>query len=76
MQFPSRNEIESLRRKYPKDTVVELEHMDDYYAPSPGTRGVVKSVDGMGHIQVCWDNGSSLALVPGVDRFHIVEEIL
>lgn len=70
MQFPTRDEIESLKKMYPKGTVVELDHMDDPQAPPTGTRGVVKSVDGMGQLQISWETGSGLALIPGEDSFH------
>lgn len=35
-----------------------------------GLKGTVYHVDDVGQIQLEWENGSTLALVPGVDRFH------
>ena len=35
-----------------------------------GTRGTVKVVDDMGSIHMQWDNGRTLALIPGEDRFR------
>ena len=37
----------------------------------PGLKGKVDMVDDAGQIHVNWENGSSLALVPAVDSFHI-----
>ena len=49
-----------------------LDHMDDPYNPTPsGTTGTVEHVDDMG--QIHW-TGSSLALIPNEDRFHIIKE--
>ena len=59
----------SLKDMYPAGTRVKLEKMDDPQAPKPGTAGTVLYVDGIGQIHVAWDNGSSLALIPEIDKF-------
>ena len=74
MKFPSKEFIESLKKRYPKGTRVELDHIDDTQAPPIGTRGTVTGVDDIASIMVSWDNGSSLSVVYGEDRCHIVEE--
>ena len=51
---------------------VELISMDDIQAPPIGTRGKVVYVDDAGQIHVKWENRSSLALIPGVDKFKVV----
>lgn len=51
---------------------VELISMDDIQAPPIGTHGKVVYVDDAGQIHVKWENGSSLALIPGVDKFKVV----
>ena len=61
MKFPSREQIERLRKQYPEGTVVELISM-------------VQGVDDAGSILVRWQNGSSLSLIPEVDSFRIVKE--
>ena len=67
------NEIKEM---YPQGTRIELIHMDDPYAPVPsGTRGTVEFVDDMGQIAMKWDNGRTLALIPEVDEFKIIEEV-
>lgn len=73
--IPTRQQVESLRERYPVGTCVVLHHMDDPYAPvPPGTKGTVTYVDDMGQIGVNWDTGSSLSLVPGEDSFAKVSE--
>ena len=61
-----------LKELYPKGTEVVLDYMDDKYAPPAGTHGKVFHVDDIGQIHVHWENGSSLALIPGEDKFHTV----
>lgn len=39
---------------------------------SPGDRGTVSHVDDFGDIHVDWDNGHSLALVSGLNHFHLL----
>ena len=51
---------------------IRLLAMDDIQALPLGTEGVVKCIDNAGTIHVHWDTGSSLGLVPGVDRWEII----
>lgn len=67
----SEMELKKLREKYPAGTKVVLDRMDDIQAVPPGTAGEVKTVDDAGNIHVAWTTGSSLALLPDVDSFHI-----
>lgn len=70
-QFPSREQAERIRRNYLPGSRVVLNHMEDSVRPvAPGTRGTVRYVDNAGQIGVMWDNGSSLALIPGEDDFR------
>lgn len=64
---------EHMREKFPVGTKVELIEMDDIQAPPPGTKGIVRYVDNVGDIGVAWENGSSLNLIPGEDRFRVIE---
>lgn len=66
--------LERLKEEYPKGTRVKLVQMDDAYAPPVGTLGRVQHVDVTGSIHVKWDNGSSLAVLYGVDRCVKVKE--
>ena len=67
--FPSRARINVLRAQYPKGTRVELVHTSDPYTKlQPGTKGTVEFVDDVGTIQISWDNGSGLGMIPGEDE--------
>lgn len=67
MRFPSRQQVEMIRKQYPAGSRVELVQMDDMQAPPAGTRGTVTGVDDTGSIMVSWDNGSGLNVVFGED---------
>ena len=60
--------LKMLREEYPEGTRVELVEMDDLQAPPVGTQGTVFLVDDIGSLQVHWDNGSTLAVLYGIDR--------
>ncbi len=76
------NEWERLSRQaqrykesYPTGTRIMLISMEDPWAPVPsGTRGTVEVVDDIGQIHMKWDNGRTLALVPGEDSFRKLTE--
>lgn len=70
----STSQISSLKKQYPKGTVVELIEMDDTQAPPSGTRGVVEFVDDAGTIHVHWQNGSGLGLIPEEDKFLVISK--
>ena len=70
MNFLSaKDNIKRLKETYPKGTRLELIEMDDKQAPPVGTQGTVRGVDDIGSILMKWDNGSSLSLIDGVDKF-------
>ena len=71
--FHSKETVERLRREYPAGTRVELISMDDPYSRlKPGARATVRGVDDAGNILCEWDCGSTLSLIPGVDRLRTV----
>lgn len=64
-------QAERIKETYPSGTRIELISMEDPFAPIPsGTRGTVKVVDDIGQLHMHWDNGRSLAVVPGEDSFR------
>ena len=73
-QFPSRAQVERLRLTYPPGTRLVLNQMEDGFAVPPGTRGTVAYVDDAGQLGMKWDNGRTLALIPGVDSFRKLTE--
>jgi len=71
--FPSREQVEQLRIRYPKGTRIELISMiDSFTSLKPGDLGVVDYVDDAGQLAMVWDSGSHLSLIPNVDRFRKV----
>ena len=76
MNFPSKEILEQLRRRYPEDTRIELIRMDDPYNKKlgPGSKGTVRFVDAAGTLQMDWDCGSSLGLIPGEDSFKVITD--
>lgn len=73
-QFPSRAQVEHLQQTYPPGTRLVLNQMEDGFAVPPGTRGTVAYVDDVGQLGMKWDNGRTLALIPGVDSFRKLTE--
>lgn len=56
---------------YPPGTRLELISMGKDPDPvPPGTRGTVERVNGYGDIEMSWDNGRTLSLIPGEDSFR------
>lgn len=45
---------------------------DDPYPIEPNTMGTIQFTDGMGQLQVIWDNGRRLAVIPEVDEYEII----
>jgi hypothetical protein len=56
-------------------TRIELISMDDPYTKlEPGLKGSVIHTDDLGTIHMKWDNGSTLGLIPGEDRYKVINE--
>ena len=60
MRFPSREQVERIKREYPAGCKVRLVHMDDPQSPPVGTIGEVMGCDDSGSLLVRWSNGSGL----------------
>ena len=54
-------------------TKVELIEMQGEQQMPKGLRGVVTHIDDAAQIHVKWQNGSSLAIIPEVDKFVIIK---
>ena len=71
--FPSREQVERIKARYPAGTRIRLDSMDDPYAPiPPGTEGVVQAVDDIGTLHCKFENGRSLGVVVGEDSFSVL----
>ena len=75
MKIPTKEELVSLREKYAIGTHVELTApMNDPYTKlTVGDKATVLGVDDVGNVMCCWDNGSSLSLIPDVDSHIIIK---
>ena len=60
-----------MKERYPAGTRIMLLHMGNDPNPvEPNTKGTVAVVDDIGQIHCDFDNGRSLAVVPGEDTFR------
>jgi len=70
-----KDKLTRLRQQYKRGIRVRLIEMNDPYREMPpGLLGTVKMVDDTGTVFCSWENGSSLGLVYGVDKYEIVPE--
>ena len=68
-----RKMVKFIQEQYPPGTRIRLNSMSDPYSPVPsGTEGIVDLVDDAGSIHMKWDNGRTLAIVPGEDSFTVL----
>ena len=70
---PDKDFIGFLKEYYKPGMKLRLIEMKDDHPVKPGTVGIVQGVDDIGNILMKWSNGSTLSLIPKVDKF---EEIL
>ena len=69
----NREMLAFLRKQYPVGTRIRLDSMQDPYAPvEAGTTGKLDYIDDAGQFHMNWDNGRTLALIPGVDGFTVL----
>ena len=50
-----------------------LIYMEDNFAVPPNTKGTITNVDDLNTIHVKWDNGSTLGLLPDLDKYVILD---
>lgn len=65
--------LDFLRKQYPAGTSIQLIAMKAPYSSIHfGMVGRVTFVDDAGQIHVMWENGKTVPVVPGEDRFQVV----
>ncbi len=69
--------VKFMKEQFPPGTRIRLNEMQDPYAPvPPGTEGTLDVIDDQCQFHMTWDNGRTLALIPGVDRFSVIPKPL
>jgi hypothetical protein len=69
--------VKFMKEQFPPGTRIRLNEMQDPYAPvPPGTEGTLDVIDDQCQFHMTWDNGRTLALIPGVDRFSVIPQPL
>jgi len=72
--FPSKEIVQALRKRYPKGTRVVLVRMNDPYTKlRPGDLGTVDFIDDAGTLFCRWDNGSTLGVVFREDEIRLYD---
>ena len=69
-----RRRIERAKELYPSGTRVKMIQIDLDSPVPAGTKGTVKFVDDRGVVFPAWDNGASLGVAYGKDRFRKLTE--
>lgn len=70
--WKTREQVRRIKEQYPPGTRIRLGHMEDKQAVPDGTEGTVLAVDDQGQLMMKWDNGRTLAVIPGEDSFSII----
>jgi hypothetical protein len=72
VEIPTQEQIEQLKRQY-LNKRVRLDYTGDPYTDlKPGAEGQVWDIDALGQLQIKWDSGSTLAMIPGVDKVSVI----
>lgn len=74
--FPTREQVERIKERYPIGTVIEMTgNMDDpYHAIPQGMRGEITDIDDIGTLHTKWQNGSSLGVIVGEESFKVISK--
>lgn len=65
---------ELLNELHPSGCRIELiEMVNEPFAVPPGTKGTLHHIDDAGHFHMEWDNGRTISLIPGVDKFKVYD---
>lgn len=51
---------------------IRMIDMDDQYAVDEGMEGTIIRIDDLGTIHVKWDDGSTLGVIPGIDKYELL----
>ena len=65
--------MEKVNSQYKPGTNIRLISMSGESQMKEGLMGTVDFIDDIGQIHMKWENGSSLALIEGIDKFEVVK---
>lgn len=75
LRILSDQEHAELEQQY-KYRRIRCVHMPEDPRPvPPGTEGYCYAIDGAGHLLMHWGNGQSLNLIPGTDKFKVLNDV-
>ncbi len=69
--IPTQEEVEARKKAYAGKRIELVQMGCDPQPIEAGALGTCYDVDGMGQLQMKWDNGRTLSLIPKVDEFKI-----
>jgi len=72
-RIPPDEVINNRRARYLGKRIELVNMPQDPHPVEPGTKGTVTDIDAIGSMLVDWDNGQTLSLIPGVDRFNLLK---
>lgn len=78
ISYPNREQVNKIKEKYKPGTRIKLISMtdeDDNTKIPEGTYGTIMEVDDIGQLQMKWDNGRTLAVIPEIDEFEIIDNV-
>ena len=52
---------------------IKMLYMEDNFPVPPNTMGTIKNIDDMNVSHVKWDNGSTLGVLPDIDKYVILD---
>ena len=72
VEMPTQEEIENRKKLYVGKRLELISMPDDPRPIESGAQGECYEVDGVGQLEMRWDNGRTLSLIPNVDSFKVV----
>ena len=72
VEMPTQEEIENRKKLYAGKRIELVQMGCDPQPIEAGAQGTCYEVDGIGQLQMRWDNGRTLSLIPKVDEFVVL----